>query len=118
MKTILLAIFLTLASLAIAQQSATSQVTITITAGPLIVVSPWNISAAQNVPMSASMNISGVVGPYTCTLTSGALPAGLSLTTNQATTGSNPTSATCQISGTASGAIGSYAAGITVTSTQ
>jgi hypothetical protein len=99
-------------------QSATLQATATITPAPLV-VAPWVIAGPATVPMSASMNIEGGVGPYTCTLTSGALPNGLALGVTQGSAaGVSPvTSPTCNVTGTPTTA-GTYAFAITVTSTQ
>jgi hypothetical protein len=59
--------------------------------GALTITTTSLPSANVAVIYSASIQISGGLGPYACLLSSGALPTGLSLSTS---------SATCQISGT------------------
>jgi hypothetical protein len=60
------------------QESTTGPVSLTINpAGSLVIMSPP--SGTVGVPYTGPIGVSGGTGPYTCTITAGALPAGLML---------------------------------------
>jgi hypothetical protein len=61
------------------QETTTGPVSLTIkpAAASIVITSPP--AGTVNVPYSGPIGISGGTGPYTCTLTAGTLPAGLSL---------------------------------------
>ncbi len=61
------------------QQSVTGPETITIDAAALMLTTSTLPSGTVNVPYSATIGVSGGISPYNCTITSGSLPAGLSL---------------------------------------
>ena len=69
--------------------STTGQVGLTIVAAP-ITLTPGNPPVATvGVPYTGIIPVSGGMGPYTCTLTSGTIPAGLAL--NNCTLSGTPT---------------------------
>lgn len=71
---------------------ASKSLTITTVAAPLTIATSALPSAAVNVAYSANLAAAGGVTPYTWSIASGSLPAGLSLSTSGAITGT-PTAA-------------------------
>ncbi len=60
--------------------------TITVTSGATLVIGPATLPDGINgAPYSQAITPSGGTGPYTCSITSGSLPAGLSLSSNTIT---------------------------------
>lgn len=86
---VLLAAFGMSAGIAGAQQTASQPLTLTVAAKLTTTTLP---AAVINTAYSASISYVGGTGPYSCTITSGALPAGLALGTATATS--------CPLSGT------------------
>ncbi|MFO1394416.1 MAG: putative Ig domain-containing protein [Steroidobacteraceae bacterium] len=93
--------------------------TLTVAAGPVIALSPASLpSGGQNLPYSQAVTASGGTAPYTYALTSGSLPAGMTIS------GSGQLSGTPSVSGTfgftvtatdAQGYIGSRTYSLTIT---
>ena len=88
---VLLAAFGMSAGIAGAQQTASQPLTLTV-AAKLTITTTTLPAAVINTAYSASISYIGGTGPYSCTITSGALPAGLALGTATATS--------CPLSGT------------------
>lgn len=88
---VLLAAFGMSAGIAGAQQTASQPLTLTV-AAKLTITTTTLPAAVINTAYSASISYVGGTGPYSCTITSGALPAGLALGTATATS--------CPLSGT------------------
>ncbi len=73
-------------------QRATTQLTINVTTGPLIITTASLLSGTLNAAYAQSLAATGGISPYTWTLASGALPPGLNLSSTGAIAGV-PTSA-------------------------
>ena len=61
------------------QQTASQSETIVINPAPLTLTTSTLPSGTVGVPYSATIGVSGGTSPYSCTITSGTLPAGLSI---------------------------------------
>jgi hypothetical protein len=85
------AVYATLTATSITDPTKTSSVTLTVNGTPTI-LTPVLFPANQNVPYVVYLSVAGGTAPYTWTISSGTLPAGLALGTS--------TAATTAISGT------------------
>lgn len=73
------------------QQSASQNETIVINPAPLTLTTSTLPSGTVGVPYNATIGVSGGISPYSCTITSGTLPDGLSI--SGCTVSGTPTSA-------------------------
>jgi hypothetical protein len=62
------------------QETTTGPVSLTINPAAVVIVITSPPAGMVNVPYSGPIGVTGGTGPYTCTLASGTLPAGLTLT--------------------------------------
>lgn len=86
--------------------SVTNAYSMTLSA-PTIAITPATVPVAmQNVPYSVTLSASGGTAPYSFAVTTGALPAGLSLAANGKLTGSPSGSGSSSFSVTATDALG------------
>ncbi len=76
---VLLAAALLCCGAANAQQTATQVLTLTVNASPVIITTTHLPNAITTTPYSQTVTASGGIGPYTFTVSVGALPAGLTL---------------------------------------
>ena len=88
---VLLVVFGMGAGVAGAQQTASQALTLTV-ASKLTITTTTLPAAVINIAYSTNISYTGGTGPYTCTITAGALPTGLALGT--------ATSTSCPLAGT------------------
>lgn len=77
--------------------TTTGPETITIAPAPLTLTTATLPNGTVGVPYSATIGVSGGTSPYSCTITSGTLPAGLSLGSGCAVTGTPTTAGTATV---------------------
>lgn len=75
-------------------QTASGAESITIAPAPVILILSSPPTASVGTPYSGTIGVTGGTGPYSCTITSGSLPAGLSLGVGCAISGTPTTSGT------------------------